>query len=68
MIDERGHLKVIDFGAVRKIDYYYDKREMRFKVEKVFERIDSEDIKGGKIIVNPDEEDADEDYFEDEED
>ena len=68
MIDERGHLKVIDFGTVRKLGYYYDKREMRFKVEKVFERIDSEDIKGVKNIVNPDEEDADEDDFEDEED
>jgi serine/threonine protein kinase len=68
MIDERGHLKVIDFGTVRKLGYYYDKREMRFKEEKVFERIDSEDIKGVKNIVNPDEEDADEDDFEDEED
>ena len=66
MIDEKGHLKVIDFGTVRKLGYYYDKREMRFKEEKIFERIDSEDIKGVKNIVNPDEEDADED--EDEED
>ena len=69
MIDEKGHLKVIDFGTVRKLGYYYDKREMKFKEEKVFERIDSEDIKGVKNIVNPDEEDADEDdYDEDEED
>ena len=68
MIDEKGHLKVIDFGTVRKLDYYYDKREMKFKEEKIFERIDSEDIKGVKNIVNPDEEDADEDDFEDEED
>ena len=34
---------------------------MRFKEEKLFERIDSEDIKGVKNIVNPDMEDADED-------
>ena len=67
MIDEKGHLKVIDFGTVRKLGYYYDKREMKFKEEKVFERIDSEDIKGVKNIVNPDEEDADEDDFDDEE-
>ena len=66
MIDEKGHLKVIDFGTVRKLKYYYDKREMRFKEEKVFERIDSEDIKGVKNIVNPDEEDADEDDYDDE--
>ena len=69
MIDEKGHLKVIDFGTVRKLGYYYDKKEMRFKEEKIFERIDSEDIKGIKNIVNPDLEDADEDdYDEDEED
>ena len=66
MIDEKGHLKVIDFGTVRKLKYYYDKREMRFKEEKVFERIDSEDIKGVKNKVNPDEEDADEDDYDDE--
>ena len=66
MIDEKGHLKVIDFGTVRKLGYYYDKREMRFKEEKLFERIDSEDIKGVKNIVNPDMEDADEDDDDDE--
>ena len=44
---------------------------MRFKEEKLFERIDSEDIKGVKNIVNPDMEDADEDdddEYENEED
>ena len=68
MIDEKGHLKVIDFGTVRKLGYYYDKRDMKFKEEKVFEQIDSEDIKGVKNIVNPDEEDADADDFDDDED
>ena len=68
MIDEKGNLKVIDFGTVRKVGYYYDKREMKFKEEKVLERIDSEDIKGVKNIVNPDEEDADDDDFDEEED
>jgi serine/threonine protein kinase len=66
MLDEKGNLKVIDFGTVRKVGYYYDKREMKFKEEKVLERIDSEDIKGVKNIVNPDEEDADDDDFEEE--
>lgn len=27
MIDEKGNLKVIDFGTVRKVGYYYDKRD-----------------------------------------
>ena len=67
MIDEKGHLKVIDFGTVRKKGYYYDKREMKFKVENIFEIIDSEDIKGVKNVVNPDEEDVDEDDEEEEE-
>ena len=30
MIDDKGHLKVIDFGTVRKKGYYFDKREMKF--------------------------------------
>ena len=62
MIDEKGHLKVIDFGTVRKQGYYYDKKEMKFKEEKPFEKMDSEDIKSLKKIVNQDEEnDEDED-------
>ena len=67
MIDDNGHLKVIDFGTVRKKGYYFDKREMKFKEEKILEVIDSEDIKGVKNVVNPDEEDIDEDDEEDEE-
>ena len=67
MIDEKGHLKIIDFGTVRKKGYYYDKREMKFKEEKIFEVIDSEDIKGVKNVINPDEEDVDEDDEEEEE-
>ena len=66
MIDDNGHLKVIDFGTVRKKGYYFDKREMKFKEEKILEVIDSEDIKGVKNVVNPDEEDIDEDDEEDE--
>ena len=67
MIDENGHLKVIDFGTVRKIGYYFDKREMKFKEEKTIEINDSEDIKGVKSVVNPDEEDIDEEDEENEE-
>ena len=67
MIDEKGHLKVIDFGTVRKIGFYYDKKEMKFKEEKMNEIIDSEDIKGVKSVVNPDEQDVDEDSEEEEE-
>jgi len=67
MIDDKGHLKVIDFGTVRKKGYYFDKREMKFKEEKILEIIDSEDIKGVKNVVNPDEEDIDEDDDEEDE-
>ena len=67
MIDDKGHLKVIDFGTVRKKGYYFDKREMKFKEEKILEIIDSEDIKGVKNVVNPDEEAIDEDDDEEDE-
>ena len=67
MIDEKGHLKVIDFGTVRKVGYYFDKKEMKFKEEKNLERIDTEDIKGVKNKVNPDEEDAGDDFSDDDE-
>jgi serine/threonine protein kinase len=64
MIDEKGHLKVINFGTVRKKGFYFDKKEMKFKEEKI-ETIDSEDIKGVKNVVNPDE-DGEEEEEEDE--
>ena len=67
MIDEKGHLKVIDFGTVRKIGFYYDKKEMKFKEEKMTDIFDLEDIKGVKSVVNPDEQDVDEDSEEEEE-
>ena len=65
MIDDKGHLKVIDFGTVRKKGFYFDKKEMKFKEEK-FETIDSEDIKGVKNVVNPDEDFEEEEEEEDE--
>ena len=65
MIDQKGHLKVIDFGTVRKLGYYFDRKEMKFKEEKIFRSIDSDDIKGIKNIVNPDNEDADVDEYDD---
>ena len=68
MIDEKGHLKVIDFGTVRKVGYYYDKREMKFKEDKSYNVIDSDDIKGVKSVVNPDEQDVDEEDEENEDD
>ena len=39
---------------------------MKFKEEKNLERIDTEDIKGVKNKVNPDEEDAGDDFSDDE--
>ena len=67
MIDGKGHLKVIDFGTVRKVGYYFDKKEMRFKEDKTYNVIDSDDIKGVKSLVNPDEQDVDEEDEENEE-
>ena len=56
--NDKYHLKVIDFATVRKIEYYYDKNEMRFrKYNYHLENDNNEDIKGTKIIVNPDDDD-----------
>ena len=70
MIDDKGHLKVIDFGTVRKKGFYFDKKEMKFKEETSVEVIDSDDIKGVKNVVNPDadEEDSEEEEEEDDKD
>ncbi len=65
MIDEKGNLKVIDFGTVQKIGYYYDKKQMRFKEEKLLERLDFQFIGGIDNYFNPDKDD--DDIYEDEE-
>lgn len=68
MIDGKGHLKVIDFGTIRKLGYIFDKKEMKFIEEKNYEKSDVEDIKGIKTSVNPDYEDEDENNEEEEDD
>ena len=64
MIDEKGNLKVIDFGTVQKIGYYYDKKQMRFKEEKLLERLDFQFIGGIDNYFIPD---KDDDAYEEEE-
>ena len=60
MLNDKYHLQIIDFATVRKIGYYYDKNEMRFRKDNYDLENDNEDIKGTKIIVNPDDDDDDE--------
>ena len=57
MIDEKGNLKIIDFGTVQKIGYYYDKKQMRFKEEKLLERLDFQFIGGIDNYFIPDKDD-----------
>ena len=59
MLNDKYHLQIIDFGTVRKIGYYYDKNEMKFKKDNYNLENDNDDIKGTKIIVNPDDDDDD---------
>ena len=59
MLNDKYHLTVIDFATVRKIGYYYDKNEMKFKQDNYDLENDNEDIKGTKVIVNPDDDDDD---------
>jgi len=64
MIDEKGNLKIIDFGTVQKIGYYYDKKQMKFKEEKLLERLDFEFIGGIDNYFIPDK--GDDNSFEEE--
>ena len=59
MLNDKYHLQIIDFATVRKIGYYYDKNEMKFKEDNYDLENDNDDIKGTKIIVNPDDDDED---------
>ena len=68
MLNDRYHLQVIDFATVRKIGYYYDKNEMRFRKDNYhLENDNNEDIKGTKILVNPDDDEEEEEEEEEEE-
>ena len=60
MLNEKYHLQMIDFATVRKVGYYYDKIEMKFKKDDYDMDNDTDDIKGTKLIVNPDNDDEDE--------
>ncbi len=60
MLNDNFHLKMIDFATARKIGYYYDKKEMKFKEDNYDLENNDDDIKGRKIIVNPDDDDDDE--------
>ena len=57
MLNDKYHLQIIDFATARKIGYYYDKNEMKFKKDNYDLENDNEDIKGTKLIVNPDDDD-----------
>ena len=57
MINENYHLQMIDFATVRKIGFFYDKLEMKFRKDDYDMDNDNEDIKGTKLIVNPDDDD-----------
>ena len=59
MLNDKYHLQIIDFGTVRKIGYYYDKNEMKFKEDNYDLENDNDDIKGAKVLVNPDDDDDD---------
>ena len=67
MLNDKYHLTIIDFATVRKVGYYYDKNEMKFRLDNYDLENDNEDIKGTKIIVNPDDDDDDEEEEEEEE-
>ena len=67
MLNDNFHLKMIDFATARKIGYYYDKKEMKFKEDNYDIENNDDDIKGRKIMVNPDDDDEDEEEDDEEE-
>ena len=67
MLNEKYHLQIIDFATIRKIGYYYDKNEMKFKQDNYDLENNNDDIKGAKVIVNPDRDDDDDEEEEKEE-
>ena len=67
MLNEKYHLQIIDFATIRKIGYYYDKNEMKFKQDNYDLENNNDDIKGAKAIVNPDHDDDDNEEEEKEE-
>ena len=67
MLNEKYHLQIIDFATIRKIGYYYDKNEMKFKQDNYDLENNNDDIKGAKVIVNPDHDDDDDEEEKEEE-
>ena len=67
MLNDKNHIQVIDFATARKIGYYYDKKEMKFREDNYDLENDDEDIKGEKVMINPDEDDDDDDEENDKE-
>ena len=67
MLNNKYHLTMIDFATVRKMGFYYDKIEMKFRKDDYDLENDNDDIKGTKLIVNPDNDDDDDEEDEDEE-
>ena len=67
MLNDKYHLTMIDFATVRKMGFYYDKIEMKFRKDDYDLENDNDDIKGTKLIVNPDNDDDDDEEDEDEE-
>lgn len=61
MMNEKYHLQVIDFATVRVLGKYYDKKEMVFKIDDNYDVSETDDIKKPKLIVNPDNDEDDED-------
>ena len=68
MINEKYHLQMIDFATVRKVGFYYDKTEMKFKKDDYDMDNDTDDIKGTKLVVNPDNDDDDDNEGEESDD
>ena len=57
MMDSKWHLKVIDFATAKILGKYFDKTKMLFKTDSNYDIIDTDDIKGKKVVINEEEDD-----------
>ncbi len=59
MMNSNWHLQVIDFATARVLGKYFDKKQMKFKIDSYYDISETDDLKGNKVAINEEEDDLD---------
>ena len=59
MMNSNWHLQVIDFGTARVLGKYFDKIQMKFKIDSYYDISETNDLKGNKVAINEEDDDDD---------